>query len=127
MEFALIPGFLPPGASADYIVTGGLGEEAHSGCRVGGHREGVGPGCRLDERTPATAVVQPEEAKLDPNAAYVHHLNETIHGLQYLVLPEFGKRPQVCDMSSDFLWRKVDVSKLALAFGGAQKNIGRAG
>jgi phosphoserine aminotransferase len=35
--------------------------------------------------------------------------------------------PVVCDMSSNILSRKVDVSRYALIFAGAQKNIGPAG
>jgi phosphoserine aminotransferase len=33
----------------------------------------------------------------------------------------------VCDMSSNFLTRKVDVSKYGLIYAGAQKNSGIAG
>jgi phosphoserine aminotransferase len=130
MQFAHIPmSFLPPGASADFIVTGAWSEKAHAeavawaaiaraSVRVAGSTKEGG----------YARVVRPEEARLDPAAAYVHYTsNETIHGLQYLSLPAFGKRPQICDMSSDFLWRKMDVSGLALAFGGAQKNIGPSG
>ena len=53
--------------------------------------------------------------------------NETIHGVQYLDLPRFGDRPQICDMSSDFLWRPVDVAPFSIIYGGAQKNIGPSG
>ena len=75
-----------------------------------------------------TRVARPEEAKLDAAAAYVHWTsNETIHGVQYLELPRFGDRPQICDMSSDFLWRKFDVAPFAMIYGGAQKNIGPSG
>ena len=35
--------------------------------------------------------------------------------------------PLVCDMSSDFMWRKVDVTRFALIYAGAQKNIGPSG
>ena len=90
-----------------------------------GARRGVdeGRGRRLGHR-----VARVEEAKLDPAAAYVHWAsNETIHGLQYLELPRFGDAPHVCDMSSDFLWRKFDVSPFAMIYGGAQKNIGPSG
>src|SRR5262249_25212854 len=63
-----------------------------------------------------------------PNAAYAHFTsNETIHGVQYMSFPDFGSTPVVCDMSSDFLWRKVDVSKFGLIYAGAQKNIGPSG
>jgi phosphoserine aminotransferase len=130
MQFALIPmSFLPPGGSADFVVTGAWSEKAHSEAAAWAAVAGASVRVAGSTKDGGYArVVRAEEAKLDPTAAYVHYTsNETIHGLQYLALPEFGKRPQVCDMSSDFLWRKVDVSKLALAFGGAQKNIGPSG
>jgi phosphoserine aminotransferase len=130
MQFALIPmSFLHPGQSADFIVTGAWSEKAHSEAAAWANLSGSA--VRVAGSTKElgySRVVRPEEAKLDPSAAYVHYAsNETIHGLQYLALPEFGKQPQICDVSSDFLWRKVDMSKLALAFGGAQKNLGPSG
>lgn len=130
MQFALLPmSFLPPGSSADFVVTGAWSEKAHA--EASAWAAVAGASVRVAGSTKEggyTRVVRPEEAKLDANAAYVHYTsNETIHGLQYLALPAFGRRPQVCDMSSDFLWRKVDMSGLALAFGGAQKNIGPSG
>jgi phosphoserine aminotransferase len=130
MQFALIPlSFLPPGGSADFVLTGAWSEKAHA--EAAAWAAVVGAAVRVAGSTKDSGysrVVRPEDAKLDASAAYVHYTsNETIHGLQYLSLPEFGKRPQVCDMSSDFLWRKVDVSNVALTFGGAQKNIGPSG
>ncbi len=53
--------------------------------------------------------------------------NETIHGVQYPAVVRFGDAPQVCDMSSDFLWRPVDVAPFAFIYAGAQKNIGPSG
>lgn len=41
--------------------------------------------------------------------------------------PEVGDVPLVCDMSSNFLWAPIDVSKYALIYAGAQKNAGPAG
>ena len=38
-----------------------------------------------------------------------------------------GGVPLVCDMSSNFLSRKVDVSKYGLIYAGVQKNAGMAG
>ncbi len=57
--------------------------------------------------------------------------NETIHGVECPVdwidaLADQGA-PVVCDMSSNILSRKVNVSKYACIFAGAQKNIGPAG
>ena len=65
---------------------------------------------------------------LDPNAAYVSFTsNETIHGVEFKYVPETGNVPLVCDTSSDMFSRPIDVSKHALIYAGAQKNIGPAG
>src|SRR5208282_4985327 len=40
---------------------------------------------------------------------------------------EVGTVPLIADMSSDFMWRRVDVSKFDLIYAGAQKNIGPSG
>ena len=129
-EFALIPmSFLPPGGSADYVVTGAWGAKAESEAAmwakvVGAHVHVAASSNDCGYKR----VAKPSEAKLDPRAAYVHWTsNETIHGVQYLELAPFGDRPQICDMSSDFLWRKVDVSPFSMIYGGAQKNIGPSG
>ncbi|NCA67432.1 MAG: 3-phosphoserine/phosphohydroxythreonine transaminase, partial [Clostridia bacterium] len=58
---------------------------------------------------------------------YVHITsNNTIFGTRYTDFPETAA-PLVCDMSSDILSRKVDVSKFGLIYAGAQKNISCAG
>jgi phosphoserine aminotransferase len=129
-QFAYVPmSFLPPGASADHIVTGAWSEKAYAEAvawsTVAG---GVTRIAASTEATSFTRVPRPDELDLDPRAAYVHFAsNETIHGVQFGKLPGFGSVAQVCDMSSDFLSRKVDVSSFALIYGGAQKNIGPSG
>ncbi|KAJ5092284.1 hypothetical protein NUU61_007154 [Penicillium alfredii] len=62
--------------------------------------------------------------------------NETVDAVEFPGFPkslepqgqdEEDERLVVADMSSNFLSRKVDVSKYAVIFGGAQKNIGVTG
>jgi phosphoserine aminotransferase len=66
--------------------------------------------------------------KLDPSAAYVHITsNNTIAGSQWMNFPDTGSVPLVADMSSDIMWRPMDVSKFGLIYAGAQKNIGPSG
>ena len=70
--------------------------------------------------------------KLNKKAAYVHYTaNETIGGVEFHWVPDLGKLagdvPLVCDMSSNFLSRPVDVSQYGLIYAGAQKNAGPAG
>jgi phosphoserine aminotransferase len=52
--------------------------------------------------------------------------NNTIFGTEVLTDPNV-KVPVVCDMSSDIFSRPVDVSKYALIYAGAQKNLGPSG
>jgi len=129
-QFAYIPmSFLPKGASADYVVTGAWSAKAHAEAAAWSNvAGGTARVAASMEASRFRRVARPEESDLDPRATYVHFVsNETIHGVQYLTLPRFGTAPHVCDMSSDFLSRKVDVSSFALIYGGAQKNIGPSG
>ncbi len=52
--------------------------------------------------------------------------NNTIYGTQYQRFPK-SDIPIVCDMSSDFLSRPLDVRPFGLIYAGAQKNLGPAG
>jgi phosphoserine aminotransferase len=130
MQFALLPmNFLPPGGSADHVVTGAWSQKAHSEAAawalVAGARARVAGSTK---ESGFTRVLREDEVELDENAAYVHYTsNETINGVQYLDLPRFGHAPHVCDMSSDFLSRRVDVSRFPLLYAGAQKNLGPSG
>jgi phosphoserine aminotransferase len=132
MQFALLPAnFLPPGGSADHVVTGVWSEkalaEATAWAGVVGAKARVAASTR-ESSGGYVRVARPDEAQLDPGAAYVHFAsNETIHGVQYLELPRFGDAPLVCDMSSDFVSRAFDVSRFALIYAGAQKNVGPSG
>ncbi|MGA7121523.1 MAG: 3-phosphoserine/phosphohydroxythreonine transaminase [Polyangiaceae bacterium] len=130
MQFALVPmSFLPPGGSIDFIETGAWSMKAHAEASAWAAIAGATARVAASTRQAGfRRVIQPAEAELDPSAAYVHWTsNETIHGVQYGDLPRFGAAPQVCDMSSDLLWRKFDVSPFSMIFAVAQKNIGPSG
>ncbi|MDX8395687.1 MAG: 3-phosphoserine/phosphohydroxythreonine transaminase, partial [Mariprofundaceae bacterium] len=75
-----------------------------------------------------SSVPTQESLKLNPNAAYVHYTpNETIGGVEFDYIPETHGVPLIADMSSTILSRPIDVSKFAMIYAGAQKNIGPAG
>lgn len=72
----------------------------------------------------------------DPPAFLYYCDNETVDGVEFPANTAFGLLeeaasreaiPLVADMSSNILSRRVDISKHALIFGGAQKNIGCTG
>jgi len=127
MQFAQVPmNFLKPGASADYVLTGVWSEKALDEAKLVGTAR-VAASTKGDDgryvRVPTQAEVQ-----LDANAAYVHTTsNNTIYGTQFHAFLDTGAVPHVCDMSSDFLWRPLDVSRFAFVYAGAQKNLGPSG
>lgn len=69
----------------------------------------------------------PKGWEIPKDADYFHFTtNNTIYGTE--TFEDFNSPvPLIADMSSDMLSRPVDVSKYALIYGGAQKNIGPAG
>jgi phosphoserine aminotransferase len=124
LQFAMVPMNLLGDGSADYIITGSWGQKAFKEAQLIGKARVAWNG--KDEnfvRTP-----RPDEHQIDPNARYAHFTsNETIQGVVFPEEPRVGEVPLVCDMSSDFLSRPIDVSKYALIYAGAQKNAGPAG
>jgi phosphoserine aminotransferase len=127
MQFALVPmNFLPAGKSADYVLTGGWSEKALDEAKLVGQTR-VAASTRLPDGRYVRVPTQ-GEVQLAPDAAYVHTTsNNTLYGTQFHTFLDTGAVPQVCDMSSDFLWRPMDVSKFALTYAGAQKNLGPSG
>ena len=125
LQFSMVPmNFLPEGGSADYIITGSWGKKAiKEAKRVGATSVAADMADSGYNRIPAQ-----DELKLDAGAAYVHVTsNETIEGVQWRHDPDVGDVPLVCDASSDICSRPVDVSKYALIYAGAQKNLGPSG
>lgn len=138
--FALLPmNLLEKGRSADYVLTGVWGEKAwaearHTANLLGAQVHVAGDTGTGDGKAKTwTRAAVAAELKPDPAAAYLHFTtNETVHGVQFGAdparpFPVSPGTPLVADMSSDFLWRKFDVSKFGLVYAGAQKNIGPSG
>jgi phosphoserine aminotransferase len=125
-QFATIPmNLLHPGKSADYVLTGGWSEKAYEEAgRVGKVR--VAATTEVEKKY--TRIPRQDELNLDAEAAYVHiTTNNTLFGTQWHHVPEVGNVPLVADMSSDFMWKPFDVSRYAMIYAGAQKNIGPSG
>ena len=124
-QFAMVPMNLLRGKkTADYINTGAWSKkaiaEAKKYCDVN-----IAATTEEDKFTSAPSQT---ELKLNPDAAYVHYTpNETIGGVEFDYIPETNGVPLVADMSSTILSRPIDVSKFAVIYAGAQKNIGPAG
>jgi len=124
-QFAMVPINLLNGKnSADYLLTGQWSKkavaEAKRYCNVN----------LVADTTDSkfTTVPAAADLKFNPDAAYVHYTpNETIVGVEFDYIPDTGDVPLVADMSSTILSREIDVTKFAVIYAGAQKNIGPAG
>ncbi len=126
LQFSMIPINLLRGQDlpASYILTGSWGSKAAAEARREGEVQVAWDG-KADN-----FVRVPDDAELDlpPASAYVHCTsNETIQGVQFRRQPAVGESPLVCDVSSDFLSRPVDVREFGLLYACAQKNAGPSG
>lgn len=117
------------GKSADYLLTGSWGKQALSEAKkFGPTRVAFDASDSNFDHLPAPFCEGAAPMDLDPDAAYVHYTcNETIQGVQFPTEPDTGDVPLVCDASSDFLHRKLDINKYGLIYACAQKNAGPAG
>ena len=124
-QFAAVPlNLLPVGGTADYIVSGQFSGKAYEEAKKYG-----------DVRLVATSkpdgfsyIPEVKREDINPDAAYVHICyNNTIFGTKYNYIPDTGDVPLVADMSSCIISEPVDVTKFAVIYAGAQKNMAPAG
>ncbi|HMJ15558.1 MAG TPA: 3-phosphoserine/phosphohydroxythreonine transaminase [Polyangiaceae bacterium] len=125
-QFAVVPmNLLEADRSADYVLTGAWSQKAYKEAKLLGKARVAGT---TEKDKKFTRIPKQSELELDANAAYVHiTTNNTIFGTQWHEFPSTGKVPLVADMSSDIMWRPIDVSKFGLIYAGAQKNLGPSG
>jgi phosphoserine aminotransferase len=125
LQFSMVPmNLLEPGATADYIDSGSWAEKAIAEAKKAGNVN-VAATTKAENYS---RVPRQNELRLTPDAAYVHMTsNNTIEGTEYKALPSVGNVPLVSDTSSDMFSRPIDVTKHALIYSGAQKNMGPAG
>ena len=124
LQFGMVPlNFLSGGRVADYTLTGAWSKKALADAKKVGEVNLAFDGTESG----FTTLPPAREVRAGPGSAYLHLTsNETIGGLQWQEWPEVDV-PLVCDMSSDFLSRRVPLERLGLIYAGAQKNLGPAG
>ncbi|MFH0735906.1 MAG: 3-phosphoserine/phosphohydroxythreonine transaminase [bacterium] len=125
LQFSMLPlNLMPPANKADYLITGVWAKKASKEAK----RVGTVNIVASSESDNFNHLPDAADYKLNPDASYVHYTsNNTIYGTQFKTEPEVGNVPLVCDASSDFLYKKLDVSKYGVIYAGAQKNMGPAG
>ena len=124
MQFYQVPlNFLSEGDVADYLVTGTWSVKAvKEAVQIAKANEAAS-----SKDKNFSYIPDPASWQLSPGAKYLHYTsNNTISGTQFHVEPNVDA-PLVCDASSDFLSKPMDLDRYGLIYAGAQKNIGPAG
>ncbi|RLD67751.1 MAG: 3-phosphoserine/phosphohydroxythreonine transaminase [Bacteroidetes bacterium] len=117
LQFAMIPYNLMKSKTA-YINTGTWASKALKEAKLFGEVHEI----KADD-----FFHLPKNFDLPKDIDYLHiTTNNTIYGTEYK--DDFDVDvPVIADMSSDIFSRKIDVSKYAIIYGGAQKNLAPAG
>ena len=126
-QFAAIPlNLCKEGDKVNYMITGSWSEKAAKEAE----KFGLNVNRVTPKRSEFTDIPDFSTWNIDSEGKYLFYTdNETIHGIEY---PEEVKKfnpnmPIVCDMTSNFLTRPVDVSNYGVIVAGTQKNAGIAG
>jgi len=127
-ENAIVPLNLSRGGVVDFVVTGSWSQKSAKEARKYADARVLAS----NEADSHTTLPAPASWQISSDAQYVHICsNETIHGVEFHQLPDLkalgSDAPLVIDFSSHVASRTVDWSRVGLAFGGAQKNLGPAG
>ena len=109
---------------ADYVITGQWAKKAYKEAARYGNARVV---ASSEDKT-FTYIPKLSKEDFDKDADYVHIcMNNTIYGTVYHELPDTGDVDLVADISSCILSEPIDVSKFAVLYAGAQKNMAPAG
>lgn len=124
-QFAAVPlNLMNKSKKADYILSGQFSTKAYNEARKYGDVKIAAS----SEQDNFCRIPQSTRDSFRKDADYVHICyNNTIYGTRFPYIPDTGDIPLVADMSSCILSESVDVSKFALIYAGAQKNMAPAG
>ena len=122
-QFEAVPLNLLVKGKADYVVTGNFSNKAYKeACKYGDIRL-----VASSEEAGYTYIPKVTRADFRDDIDYVHITeNNTIFGTKWNYTPDCGA-DLVSDMSSCIMSEVADVSKYALIYAGAQKNLAPAG
>ncbi len=120
LQFCMVPMNLMEKKAA-YLETGVWAKKAIK------EAKGFGEVVTVASSADTTFNYIPKEYTVPSDADYFHiTTNNTIYGTEIRTDMD-APVPLIADMSSDIMSRPVDVSKYAMIYGGAQKNVGPAG
>ncbi len=123
-QFAAVPLNLMTSGKADYVLSGQFSTKAYKE----GQKYGDAKAIASSKEENFTVIPEITADMVRPDADYVHVCyNNTIYGTKFPAVPDTGDVPLVADMSSCIISEPVDVSKFAVIYAGAQKNMAPAG
>ncbi len=123
-QFAMIPMNFMKNRKAGYVVTGQWAKKAFAEAKI------FGEAVELASSADKTFSYIPDCSDLpitdDMDYVYICE-NNTIYGTKFKTLPNTKGKNLIADVSSCFLSEPIDVTKYAMLYAGAQKNVGPAG
>lgn len=124
-QFAMVPlNLMSKHKKADFVLTGQWATKAYKEAARYGEAHVV---ASSKDKT-FSYIPKLDSATFSKDADYFHIcMNNTIYGTKYHTLPDTGNVPLVADISSCIMSEPIDVSRFALLYAGAQKNLGPAG
>ncbi|MDX1957475.1 MAG: 3-phosphoserine/phosphohydroxythreonine transaminase [Leptospiraceae bacterium] len=125
-QFSAVPmNLIAKEEHGDYSLTGVWSVKAFQEAK----KLGYGANCIFDgKEIQYSRIPKITEENISKDSKYLFITsNNTIYGSCYKKIPDVSSVPMIADMTSDLLSRKIDVSKFAYIFAGAQKNIGPSG
>jgi len=124
-QFSAVPlNLMTKSGKADYVISGMFSKKAYEEAKRYGDVTVLASSADKN----FTYIPEFEVSDIRPDADYVHICyNNTIFGSRVPGIPDTGNVPLVADLSSCILSEPIDVSRFALIYAGAQKNMGPAG
>ena len=127
LQFSMVPANLLRGSgkTAHYLVTGSWSKKAIAEAK----KEGDVVNAYDSSDSNFDHVPEASDYEIPASSAMLYYCsNETIQGVQFSGEPGAPEGvPLACDVSSDFLSRRIDVNRYGLLYACAQKNAGPAG
>ena len=124
-QFSAVPlNLMTKSGKADYVISGMFSKKAYEEAKRYGDVKVLATGADSN----FSEIPSFSAADIRPDTDYVHIcFNNTIFGTKFPGIPDTGNIPLVGDISSCIMSEPIDISRFALLYAGAQKNMGPSG
>lgn len=123
--------FMGAGKTGDYLITGFWAQKTAEQAKKLSGKPGFGTAnvaCDTKDQN-HSYIPADSQIKYSSSPAFVHYCsNNTLEGTEWFRIPAVPSGvPLICDTSSHMYSRPIDITKYAMVYAGAQKNLGPAG